>query len=91
MNAGRDENQNFKIACDKLDEIDLSLKNKKAIEIYEEYKDIFEKIREKISNNEEKAQQFIKDLKEYYKISDNDLIDKLTILSLFESTKCIIA
>ena len=85
MNSSNDEDKNFDIACKKLDEIGKSLETDKATEIYEKYKDIFEKIREKISNNEEKAQQFIKDLKEYYKLENEDLIEKLTIL--FKSKK----
>jgi len=76
INESNDETKNFKIASEKLDEIGNSLKTKKATEIYDLYKNIFEKIREKISNNEEKAQQFIKDLKEYYTLNNEDLIEK---------------
>ena len=85
MNAGNDEHKNFKFAFDKLEEIGESFKNNDATKIYESYKDIFNKIREKISNNEGKAQKFIKDLKKHYKIEDEKLIDKLTIL--FKSKK----
>ena len=87
MNASNDENKNFKIACDKLDEIDKSIKstNATATEIYSLYTNIFEKIREKISNDEEKANKFVNDLKKYYKLNNEDLIEKLTIL--FKSKK----
>ena len=87
MNSRNDESKNFEIAFKKLDEIGVSLKDNKATDIYNKYKDIFEKIREKISNDEKKAKKFINDLKEYYKdkLKDEDLIEKLTIL--FKSKK----
>ena len=85
MNSRNDEDKNFNIAFKKLDEIGKSLKTDKATKIYEKYIDIFEKVREKISNNEEKAKQFITDLNEYYKLENEDLIEKLTIL--FKSKK----
>ena len=87
MNSTGDENNSYNKAIKILDDgIGNSLKTCNATQIYESYKDIFEKIREKISNNEEKAQQFIQDLTKYYKLEDNkDLIEKLTIL--FKSKK----
>ena len=48
MNAGNDEHKNFKFAFKKLEVIGESFKNNDATKIYESYKDIFDKIREKI-------------------------------------------
>ena len=85
-NAGIDEYKNFNTCWVKLEEIRKSFENNKdATKIYETYKEIFDKIREKITNNVDKAQQFIEDLKIYFKINDEKLIDKLTIL--FKSKK----
>ena len=73
MNSTGDENNSYNKAIKILDdEIGNSLKTCNATQIYESYKDIFEKIREKISNNEEKAQQFIQDLTKYYKLDNKD-------------------
>ena len=47
MNSRNDESKNFEIAIKKLDEIGDSLKDNIATDIYNKYKDIFEKIREK--------------------------------------------
>lgn len=79
MYAVNDEKRNFNTELDKLKNIGITLKDKIAVEIYNEYKEIFDKIRKKISNNEEKAQKFIKDLKNHYKI-ENGEFDKLAIL-----------
>ena len=69
MNSTGDENSSYNNAIKILDDgIGNSLKTCNATQIYESYKDIFEKIREKISNNEEKAQQFIQDLTKYYQL-----------------------
>ena len=43
------------------------------------------KIKEKLSNNEERSKEFIKNLTDYYNIEDENLIDELTIL--FKSKK----
>ena len=81
MNSGKNEEKKFKFACDKLDDIGkLIRQNTGIIELYNEYKEIFDKIKEKLSNNEERAQEFIQKLKEYYKITNENIIDELTIL-----------
>ena len=90
--SGKDENKNFENAYEKLEEIGQKLKSKtNVIELNKLYKDIFKKIKEKLSNNEERSQEFIKNLIDYYNIDvENDkdnkeLIDNLTIL--FKSKK----
>ena len=92
MKSGKDENKNFDNAYEKLEEIGKKLKNKtNIIELNNLYKDIFKKIKEKLSNNEERSQELIKNLIDYYQIDvkndkDNkELIDNLTIL--FKSKK----
>ena len=86
MNAGKDEDASFNFAYNKLDEIGNLLKeNTGVIELYKKFKDIFDKIKEKLSNNEERAQNFIKNLLEHYDINNENLIDELTIL--FKSKK----
>ena len=86
MNSGKDEEANFNIAYNKLDEIGNLLKdNTPVIDLYNKFKDIFDKIKEKLSNNEERAQDFIKNLLEHYDINNENLIDELTIL--FKSKK----
>ena len=63
------------------------LLKKNVNNLYEntDFKDIIEKIKEKISNNEEKAQKFITKFIDYYDIKDENLINDLTIL--FKSKK----
>ena len=86
MNYGKDENKNFDQAYEQLEIIGNLLKNKpNIIELNEKYKEIFKKIKEKLSNNEERSQEFIKNLINYYNINDEQLIDELTIL--FKSKK----
>ncbi len=81
MNSGKNEEKKFKFACDKLDDIGKLIRQNTGItELYNEYKEIFDKIKEKLSNNEERAQEFIQKLKEYYKITNENIIDELTIL-----------
>ena len=86
MNSGKDENKKFDNAYEELEKIGELLKKKvKVVELNEQYKDTFKKIKEKLSNNEERAKEFIKYLIDYYAINDETLIDELTIL--FKSKK----
>ena len=86
MNSGKDKNRNFDDAYEQLEEIGKLLKNKTdVIKLNNKYKDIFKKIKEKLSNNEERSQEFIKNLISYFNIIDEKLIDELTIL--FKSKK----
>ena len=85
MHLGKDENTNFNTAQNELKNIGILLKDKKINELEIKYKKIFDKIKEKISNNEDRAQEFIKNLKEYYNITKEEDIDELTIL--FKSKK----
>ena len=82
--------ENFDKAYEKLDKIkEFFSPNEKAdinnLYLKKEYKEIFDKIRKKISNNESKANKFIKNFVEYYSISNPETIDELTIL--FKSKK----
>ena len=85
MNSGKDERTNFKNAFDELKKIGNLLKDNKINELYEKNKPVFDKIKEKLSTNEERAQEFIKKLKDYYGIEKEEDIDELTIL--FKSKK----
>ena len=86
MNSGKDENKKFDNAYEELEKIGELLKKKvKVVELNEQYKDTFKKIKEKLSNNEERSKEFIKYLIDYYAINDETLIDELTIL--FKSKK----
>ena len=77
----KDEPKSFKKASDILDEIGEYLENNaNIIELNNKYKKYFNKIKEKLSNKEEEANSFIEDLKKYYKITNDNLIDELTIL-----------
>ena len=86
MNSGKDENKKFDNAFKELEKIGELLKKKiKVVDLNEQYKDPFKKIKEKLSNNEERSKEFIKYLIDYYAINDETLIDELTIL--FKSKK----
>ena len=89
MNQGKDEETNFNNAYNLLDKIGESIKSKNnndiIVELYSEYKEIFDKIKQKLCNNEERAQKFIKEFINYYEINNENLIDELTIL--FKSKK----
>ena len=86
MARGKDENKKFNNAYNELYKIGISLKNMNDInELNRQYEDIFRKIKEKLSNNEERIQEFIQNLIDYYNITNNNLIDDLTIL--FKSKK----
>ena len=83
MNLGNNEEEHFNNAVEKLDNIGKELKNNTDFDkIYsiKEYKDIFDKINEKLSNNEKRVQEFINyDLIKYFGITNNDLINDLNI------------
>ena len=86
MARGKDENKKFNNAYNELYKIGISLKNMNDInELNRQYEDIFRKIKEKLSNNEERIQEFIQNLIDYYNITNNNLIDDLTIY--FKSKK----
>ena len=87
MNSGKNENKNFDNAYNELEKIGKLLNNKTGIiEFNKQYKEILREIKKKLSNDEDKAQEFIRNLIEFYKITDKNLIDdELTIL--FKSKK----
>ena len=86
MKSGIDENKKFDNAFKELENIgELLKKENNIIELNRDYKNIVKKIREKLSNNEERSKEFIKNLIEHYEIKDENLIDELTIL--FKSKK----
>lgn len=86
MNSGLNENKKFDNAYEELEKIGELLKKKvKVVELNEQYKDPFKKIKEKLSNNEERSKEFIKYLIDYHATNDETLIDELTIL--FKSKK----
>ena len=86
MNSGKDENKNFESSYEILEQIEKYLKdNTNIIELNNHYKDIFEKIKEKLSNNEDRANDFIEELIIYCEINNTDLINELTIF--FKSKK----
>ena len=82
----KDENRSFDNAYETLNEIRKYLHNNtNIIELINRYKDIFIKAKEKLSNNEYKINDFIIKLKEYFEITNTNLIEELTIL--FKSQK----
>jgi len=90
LNVGKNEGVNFEKAYIKLGAIgELLKKNTNIGELYnnKEYKNIFDKIKKKLSNNEERAKDFIENMISYYDIKDKNLIDELTILFKIEKYK----
>jgi len=90
LNVGKNERVNFEKAYEKLGAIgELLKKNINIGELYnnKEYKNIFDKIKKKLSNNEERAKDFIENMISYYDIKDKNLIDELTILFKIEKYK----
>jgi hypothetical protein len=87
MNSGKDEGKAFDSAYNKLNQIKTDLQsNMDIIDLNNNYKDIFKKIKEKLSNNEDEANDFINKLGKDWKIKENTkLIKELTIL--FKSKK----
>jgi hypothetical protein len=81
-----DEGKCFNNALQKLNDIKTLFDSKTEIsQIYEKNKNIFNKIKEMISNNESKAEKFIKQMIDYFKITDKKLIEGLKII--FKSKK----
>ena len=91
MNIGKNEGVNFDKAYKKLEDIGELLKEKDTDidKLYnnKEYKTIFDKIKKKLSNNEQRAKDFIENMISYYDIKDKNLIDELTILFKIEKYK----
>ena len=86
MDSVKEENIKFENAYETLNEIRKYLHNNtNIIELNNRYKDIFIKVKEKLSNIESKINDFIIKLKKYFKITNTNLIDELTIL--FKSQK----
>jgi len=83
----KNENRRFDIAYAKLNKIKNDYLNDKPdiIKLNNEYKQTFKKIKEKLKNNDKDANDFIEEFKKYYEITDQKLIDQLTIL--FKSEK----
>ena len=83
INLGRSEEEHFEGAVERLDNFGIELQKDSGItDIYnnKEYKKIFDIIKEKLSTNEKRAKEFIDNLKEYFGIKKQDLINDLTIL-----------
>jgi len=83
INLEENEENHFNIAVEKLNNIGKELKNNTDFtEIYKnkEYKNCFDKIKDKLSNNNQKVQEFIDyDLIKYFGITNKDLINDLNI------------
>ena len=81
---GIDQEKRFNDAVSKLGEIkDLFDKNEKIDAIYEKNRPIFDKIKNLLSNDEKKIEEFIEQIKNYYHDSLKDkqeLIQDLTLL-----------
>jgi len=85
-NTWKNENQNFESSYETLEQIGEYLKDKIDInELNNKYKRIFQKIKEKLSNNEEEANKFFEKLKDFYQINNTNLFEELTIF--FKSKK----
>ena len=86
---GNNQEIRFKKAKEKLEEIKISLENKKKPdldEIYKNNKENFDIIKIKIINNEKRSEKFFKDFKEYFKIGENkEFVEDIIIL--FNSKK----
>ena len=90
LNVGKNEGANFDKAYKKLKDIGKLLEKDTDIDkLYnnKEYKNIFDKIKKKLSNNEQRAKDFIESMISYYNIKDKNLIDELTILFKIEKYK----
>ena len=86
---GKNEENKFNYAYNKIEEIGKILTNKKNInEFYEKYKEVINKIIEKFSYKNKNIQEFIDQIIEYYNINNitnKDLIDNIT--SFFQNKK----
>ena len=80
MDPMKNERKKFENAYETLEQIKKDLKDNISITtLNNKYKEIFKKIKEKLSNNEDRANDFIKELINYCEISNTNLIDELTI------------
>ena len=84
---GNDQEKRFNEALKNLEIIKSEFdSNPSSNEIYKNTKDIINKIKEIISNDESKANEFIKKMIDYFEIKDkNELIEELTLI--FKSKK----
>ena len=82
LNARKDDETNFKEAFAKYSNIKKYLNNDKGNvnKLYEENKDIVNKIRDILCNNETEAEKFMDKLKQNFCINNDSLMDELTIL-----------
>ena len=81
INPKKDDETDFKKALDKSDNIKKFLnENGNVNDLYKDNQIIVNRIRDILCNNEEDAENFIKDLKRIYNINNDTLIDELTIL-----------
>jgi len=83
MNLWKNEEECFNKAIEKFNNIGKNLKKSNdIIKILnnKEYKNIFDIIKEKLSTNERRPQEFIDNLKNYFGITNKDLINDLSIL-----------
>ena len=78
MNMVDDEEIRFSNSCKTLDDIGESIKKKSNVS--EQFKEIFDKTKEKLDDNEEEIRKFIDDFKDYYTIKDKQLIDEVAKL-----------
>ena len=91
MSSKKEENEKFENSYKILGKIGKDLNDKDKTEdkiiteLNDKYKDYFRKIKEKLCNDEKEAENFIVNLKDYFKITSKDLINELTIL--FKSKK----
>ena len=81
MNSEKDERKKFEKSNEILNDIGLLfMKNIELNEIYKKHKEIFDKVREKLGYDEEIINKLIEDIKNYYNINNQKLINELNIL-----------
>ena len=85
---GINQSERFDKAMSKLNDIkqDLACKNPNLDKIYQKYQKIFDKVKDILKDNEQKANQFIHQFLDYFNIKGNyELVSDLTLL--FKSKK----
>ena len=76
MNSEKDERKKFEKSNEILNDIGLLfMKNIELNEIYKKHKEIFDKVREKLGYDEEIINKLIEDVKNYYNINNQKLIN----------------
>ena len=91
MNPKKDENEKFESSYDILENIIKELNDEKKTEnviiteLNSKYKEYFKKIKEKLCNDNQEAENFIEKLKTDYKVTNSKLRKELNIL--FKSKK----